>query len=87
MKNLRKPAILSVFLLTLLVGTIAAAQENKNRRGDGSSVLPEAVKTTAPSKQETKLEDEGANSQPASNKDAAQKARRQRQRHRRNRLP
>ena len=31
--NLRKPKVLVVFLLTLVFVTIAAGQENKNRRG------------------------------------------------------
>ncbi|MEK6279382.1 MAG: hypothetical protein AABN95_03435 [Acidobacteriota bacterium] len=81
--NLRKPRVLAVFLLTLVLFVIAAGQENKNRRGDGSGVPPEAAKGAASSKAETKPNDEQANPPSDSNKEAARKARQER----RNRKP
>ena len=73
--NLRKPKVLVVFLLTLVFVTIAAGQENKNRRGDGSTPPPEAAKSADRSKTEAQLNDEQANPPADSDKEAARKAR------------
>ena len=81
MKNLKRPVVLAVFLLTVVV-SMALGQENKNRRGDGSSAPSEAGKIGAPSKTETQLKDEQANAPSDSNREAARKARQER--HRRN---
>ena len=82
MKNLNRTGMLAVFVLTLLSASMVLGQENKNRRGDGSSAPTKTAKNAAPSHTEAQLTDEQANSPSESNKEAARKAREER--HRRN---
>jgi hypothetical protein len=73
MKNLSRPGVLAVFVLTAVVSM--AGQENKNRRGDGTSPPPDAAKSAAPSNTEARPNDEQANSSSHSNKQEARRAR------------
>jgi hypothetical protein len=82
MKNLKRTGMLAAFVLTLLTVSMALGQENKNRRGDGSSTPTKAAKNAAPSRTEAQLKDEQANSPSESSQEAARKAREER--HRRN---
>ena len=79
MKNLRT-GLLAILVLMFAVVSMALGQENKNRRGDGSSAPTKAAKSAAPSKTEAQLNDQQANSPPDSNKEAARKAREERHR-------
>lgn len=77
MKKLSRAGLLAVFVLTLVVGSLAVGQENKNRRGDGTSAPPVA-KREDPSKTVGQPSDEQANSPSDSNKKENQRARQER---------
>jgi hypothetical protein len=81
MKNLRTGVLVVLVLMVAVVST-AVGQENKNRRGDGSTAPTKAAKNAAPSHTEAQLKDEQANSPSESSKEAARRAREER--HRRN---
>lgn len=77
MKSLSRAGLLAVFVLTITVVSMAVSQENKNRRGDGTSAPPIAKKED-PSKTEVQPGDAQANSPADSNKKENQRARQER---------
>ena len=77
MKNPSRAGLLAVVVLTIMVVSMAVGQENKNRRGDGTSAPPVA-KREDPSKTEVQPRDEQANSPSDSNKKENQRARQER---------